>query len=132
MKAGNPVHPSGDTKHFTTFGALHASHQPLRAVFPPQPSFAIDLGGRLDHAEAIRMPGVGTKQQTYEPVKPIDTFWEQQITPGRVPSNFEQICSQGTLSSGAAASSARQVARTRKEYNIFIIEDLTLDDTPLT
>jgi hypothetical protein len=38
------------------------------------------------------MPGVGTKQQTYQPVNPIDTFWEQQITPGRVLSNFEQIC----------------------------------------
>ena len=35
------------------------------------------------------MPGAGTKQQTSEP---IDTFWEQQITPGRVLSNFEQIC----------------------------------------
>ena len=35
------------------------------------------------------MPGVGTKQQTSEPVNPIG---EQQLTPGRVLSNFEQIC----------------------------------------
>jgi hypothetical protein len=38
------------------------------------------------------MPGAGTKQQTSEPVNPIDTFGEQQITPGRVLSDFEQIC----------------------------------------
>jgi hypothetical protein len=35
------------------------------------------------------MPGAGTKQQ---PSEPIDTFWEQKITPGRVLSNFGQIC----------------------------------------
>ena len=38
------------------------------------------------------MPGAGTKQQTSEPVNPINTFEEQQITPGRVLSDFEQIC----------------------------------------
>jgi len=36
------------------------------------------------------MPGAGTKQQTSEPVNP--NFAEQQITPGKVLSDFEQIC----------------------------------------
>ena len=38
------------------------------------------------------MPGVGTKQQRSEPVNPIDTVREERITPGRVLSDFEQIC----------------------------------------
>jgi GAF domain len=38
------------------------------------------------------MPEAGTKQQTSEPVKPLDTFGEHQTTPGRVLSDFEQIC----------------------------------------
>jgi hypothetical protein len=46
------------------------------------------------------MRGAGTKQQTSEPVDPIDTIGEQQITPGRVLSDFEQIC-VATPASGA-------------------------------
>ncbi len=38
------------------------------------------------------MPGVGTKQQRSEPVNPVDTVREERITPGRVLSDFEQIC----------------------------------------
>ena len=39
------------------------------------------------------MPGAGTKQQQIsESVNPIDTVVEEKITPGRVLSDFEQIC----------------------------------------
>lgn len=38
------------------------------------------------------MPGAGTKRQISESVEPIDTVREDKITPGRVLSDFEQIC----------------------------------------
>jgi GAF domain len=46
------------------------------------------------------MPGAGTKQQISEPLNPIDTLGEEKITPGRVLSDFEQIC-VATAASGA-------------------------------
>jgi hypothetical protein len=38
------------------------------------------------------MPGAGIKQQISEFVNPIDTAGEEKITPGKVLSDFEQIC----------------------------------------
>jgi GAF domain len=54
------------------------------------------------------MPGAGTKQQTSEPVNPIDTFGEQQTTPGRVLSDFEQICV--AMPAGGAVVAVRDLA----------------------